>query len=51
MLKVLLTEIVIKEKRYPKLSATKAGVKQDNCPATPGSTRPWFREGNEKQCI
>lgn len=33
---VILTEIVIKEKCYPKLSATKAGVKQDDCRATPG---------------
>lgn len=32
---VILTEIVIKEKCNPKLSATKAGVKQD-CRATPG---------------
>lgn len=40
--KVILTEIAIK------LSTAKAGVKQDNGTATPGSTRPWFWEGNEK---
>lgn len=45
---VILTEIVIEEKCYPKLSATKAGVKEDNCTAAPGSTRPCLREGNEK---